>query len=108
MKNIIKQLDLAIQKYASSQKSEISGQSGCVGHHIVHRANQFLRWDKENIFCCTQAEHNLIHNGVLKIETYASPKRLGSLRDKKLKSLTWKPTDEFYKEQLKKWRLYNG
>ena len=105
MKRIVEQLDWLVQYWASKQKSEISGQYGCVGHHIIGRANHYLRFDKENIFVCTPQEHDLIHRGILKVETYISPKRIGRLQDKRIKSLTWKPTDEFYQQQLLKWKV---
>ena len=105
MKNIVVQLDRLVQEWASKQRSEISGQYGCVGHHIIGRANHCLRYDKENIFCCTMQEHDLIHRGILKVESYVSPKRIGRLHDKRIKSLTWKPTDEFYQNMLLKWKV---
>lgn len=104
MKRVIEQLDRIIQEWASKQRSEISGQFGCVAHHIVHRANHYLRFDKDNLMIVTPQEHDLIHRGILKVETYVSPKRLGLLRDKKLKSLTWRPNDDFYQLQLMKWK----
>ena len=108
MKKVIEQLDRMVQNWAIRQKSEISGQYGCVAHHIVGRANHYLRFDKENLFVCTPQEHDLIHRGILKVETYISPKRLGNLRDKKLKSLTWKPNDEFYQREVLKWKNYQN
>lgn len=108
MKKVIEQLDKLVQTWASRQKSEISGQYGCVAHHIIGRANHYLRFDKENLFICTNAEHNLIHNGILKVETYISPKRLGNLRDKRIKSLLWKPTPDFYNNTLFVWKKRIG
>ena len=105
MKDVVRLLDRLVQEYASKQRSEISGQFGCVAHHIIGRANHYLRFDKENLFICTMQEHDLIHRGILKVESYVSPKRIGRLHDKKIKSLTWKPTEEFYQEQLLKWKV---
>lgn len=104
MKDIIKDLDKLVQSWASCQKSEISGQFGCVAHHIVGRANHYLRFDKDNLFICTPQEHDLIHRGIIKVESYVSPKRIGTIRDKKIKSLTWRPTPDYYEMELIKWK----
>lgn len=101
MNNKVWKLDVLIQQWASKQISPISCQRAECGHHIIGRANQYLRWDKENILPCTLKEHDLIHRGILKVENYISPKRMGNLIDKRAKYLTWKPTDEFYEEKLK-------
>lgn len=104
MKDIIKDLDKLVQSWASRQKSEISGQFGCVAHHIVGRANHYLRFDKDNLFICTPQEHDLIHRGIIKVESYVSPKRIGTILDKKIKSLTWRPDADYYEMELRKWK----
>ena len=103
MKTIINKLDKLVQTWANRHKSEISGQMGCVAHHIVGRANHYLRFDKDNLFICTTEEHNLIHAGILKIDAYVSPKRMGILREKRIESLSWKPNDDFYEKMLNFW-----
>lgn len=103
MKKEIEKLDRLVQMWASQKKSEISGQTGCVAHHIKGRANQYLRFDSDNLFICTPQEHDLIHRGIIKVESYVSPKRIGRLQDKFIESMTWKPTDEFYQQKLKEW-----
>lgn len=104
MKSIVDKLDRLVQMWASTQRSEISGKFGCVAHHITGRANHYLRFDKDNLFVCTPEEHNLIHSGVIKVDAYLTPQRQGRRRDKFIYSLTWKPTKEFYEQELKKWK----
>lgn len=106
MKNKDWKLDVLIQKWASTQISAISGQRAECGHHIIGRSNHYLRWDKENILPCTMQEHDLIHRGILKVDNYVSPKRMGNLISKRADSLRWKPTEEFYEQkekELKTW-----
>lgn len=58
-----KKLDGLVQKWASQQFSRISGQRGCVGHHLIGRRCKLLRHDLNNILPVTQEEHRLIHDG---------------------------------------------
>lgn len=104
MNNKIKILDDLLTVIAKNQRSVISGATPAEPHHIIGRANQLLRWDLNNILWVTRAEHILLHSGVLKIENYVTQKRMGYLRDKKIESLTWKPTIEFYEQTEKKLR----
>lgn len=104
MKSVIHKLDCLVQEWASHQRSEVSGQFGCVAHHIIGRANQYLRFDKDNLFICTPQEHDLIHRGIIKVESYISPKRLGRIQDKRIESLRFKPTSEYYENQVKIWK----
>ena len=101
MKNIVFILDKMVQEKASNYKSEISRKPADCFHHIIGRANQLLRWDKQNLFACTLEEHDLIHRGILKIDSFVSPKRMGYLINKRVESLTFKPDDEFYEKQKK-------
>lgn len=99
MKNMIMKLDRMTQQIASRQRSEIDGNTqNVVAHHIIGRANQYLRWFPDNWFFCTVQQHDLIHRGILKVDNYITPKRMGKLIDKKIESLRWHPTEQFYEE----------
>ena len=105
MKSVIHKLDCLVQEWASHQRSEVSGQFGCVAHHIIGRANQYLRFDKDNLFVCTPQEHDAIHRGLLDVKDFISEERAERLRKKKIDSLLFKPSDEFYKKCIISWRL---
>lgn len=104
MKAIVDRLDILVQKWASTRRSEVSGRVGCVAHHIIGRANHYLRYDKDNLFICTPEEHNLIHSGKLDVDSFIPEDRKERLRLKNIESLRWKPDAIFYKEKLKEWK----
>lgn len=104
MKNVIKQLDTLVQKWAYKQRSQISGRLGCVAHHIIGRSNKYLRFDKDNLFLCTLEEHTLIHAGKINVNDYLTEKQIETLRQKNIESLLFKPTDDFYRKELLKWK----
>lgn len=85
MKPIELQLDRLIQIWATTQKSYVSGDVKCIGHHYIHRSCKLLRWDLHNIIPLTFEEHRLHHDGLLPIEI-KNPFRLQYLENMKNKN----------------------
>lgn len=65
--NLEDENDRLIQQWASLQRSYLSGEKRCVGHHFYGRRHLLLRWDILNIIPLTFEEHEQFHRGAFQI-----------------------------------------
>jgi len=101
-----KLLDSLVQTYCYNQRSIVSNQTPCVGHHIVGRSNKLLRWEIKNIAMVTTKEHDLIHRGLLN-PRYEYQDYLDEMRNKSFKQYLLEnglTVDEFLDERIKYWK----
>lgn len=95
------QLDILVQKWASMQRSHISGQKPCVGHHLISRSNRLLRHDLSNILICTPEEHYKIHTGEISDKAYITDylNEMKNINYKTYLQVNFLSEQDFYKER---------
>lgn len=103
-------LDKLVQQWACKQRSAMSLKPAQVGHHIVRRNVNLLRWDILNIMPLTNEEHRYVHAHKKEVwgsfeptrRSYLTQQSLIDFRNYLLKN--GKTYNEFLDEKLDFWK----
>lgn len=95
-------LDKMFQELSHNKQCAICGKGANAIHHIVGRANMYLRWDKQNALPVCVLCHRKIHDGQVNVYNYISEERIKYLENNR--NVVFKPDELFYKQKQKELR----
>ena len=95
-------LDKMFQELSHNKLCAICGKVANAIHHIVGRANTYLRWDKQNSLPVCVPCHIKIHDGQVNVYNFISEDRIKYLENNR--NVVFKPDDIFYKQKEKELR----